>query len=138
MENKKTIICTLVKSFPAVFTSVILLSTTSISFAATDASTVSNAATETAYVDSVKKWGAWDLDIQPAAGGIKAPTTQPLTARGTKLRLRTNSFTALAPVNSQAPISVNRPTPTPVSTTMPRIPAPIIPAPIGGPTDGLF
>jgi len=138
MKNKKINNCALVKRLSAAFISMILLSTASTSFAATDAKMASSAPTETAYVDSVKKWGAWNLDIQPAAGGIKAPTTQPLTARGTKLRLRTNSFSALAPVNSQMPVSVDRPTPTPVPTAMPRIPTPAIPAPIGGPTDGLF
>jgi len=140
MENKKTIICTLVKSFPAVFTSVILLSTASISFAATDASTVSNAATETAYVDSVKKWGAWDLDLQPAAGGLKASTTQPLNARESKLRVRTNSFSALAPRAHGTNLGNTPTTPPPTVTLPPVIPPtpPVIPSPIGGPTDGLF
>ncbi|NOQ89589.1 MAG: hypothetical protein GQ549_01440 [Gammaproteobacteria bacterium] len=133
---KKINICTLVKNLNTGFASVILLSVASTSFAATETSAVSNAATETAYVDSVKNWGAWDLDIQPAAGGIKAPSTRPLSARGTKLRLRTNSFTALAPVNSHGSPAGNSPTPTPPPAVTP--PPPVVPSPIGGPTSGLF
>ncbi|MBT8134385.1 MAG: hypothetical protein KJO03_07735, partial [Gammaproteobacteria bacterium] len=30
---------------------------------------------EVAYVDSVTKWGAWELDIEPAAGGLTPPST---------------------------------------------------------------
>lgn len=129
MKKPNTNICTLTRRLSTSFASIILLSTASTCFAATDASnTANNTPAEIAYVDSVKKWGAWNLDIQPAAGGLQAPSsTQPLTARGTKLRLRTNSFTALAPVSSQGSPSVNSPTPPPV-----------IPSPIGGPTDGLF
>ncbi len=56
-----------------------------------------------AYVDSVLKWGAWELDIEPAAGGISAPTTRALNTRSAKVALRTNSIAALAPPAPIAP-----------------------------------
>lgn len=110
---------------------VVLLSTTATSLAATNTDTLKDKATALAYVDSVKTWGAWNLDIQPAAGGIPTPSVQPLKARGTQLRLRTNSFTALAPIHSGAGNAPVTPPPT-------IIPPPNITPPIGGPTDGLF
>ena len=104
----------------------VLLLTSSIALATSESPTL-------AYVDSVKTWGAWNLDIQPAAGGIPTPSAQPLKARGTQLRLRTNSFTALAPIRSGPGSSPVAP---PAGITAP--PPPVIPSPIGGPTDGLF
>lgn len=65
--------------------------------------------TEVAYVDSVKTWGAWELDIEPAAGGLTPPETQALNARNSRVALRTNSISALAP--PQAPPSINAPIP---------------------------
>ena len=85
----------------------------------------------TAYVDSVHHWGPWELDIEPAAGGLKTQTTQVLNARDSKVRLRTNSISALAP--PQRPETITRP-PTPLPITPP---APVIHA-ISGPADGLF
>ncbi|VAW52797.1 hypothetical protein MNBD_GAMMA06-1113 [hydrothermal vent metagenome] len=88
-----------------------------------------------AYVDSVHQWGAWALDIEPAAGGLAQVTTSPLNTRDSKITLRTNSITALAPSIPIAPPVVPPITP----PTIPVIPpvAPVTP-PIGGPTDGLF
>ncbi len=82
-----------------------------------------NQGTGVAYVDSVLKWGAWELDIEPAAGGISAPQPRALNARSSKVALRTNSIAALAP-----------PTPdrgTPANPIIPGtpIPTPVIPAP---------
>ncbi len=76
------------------------------------------------YVDSITKWGAWELDIEPAAGGLTAPVTQPLNVRDSALSIRTNSFSALAP-HQQALPPGGGPT------------VPITP-PFGGPSDGLF
>ncbi len=96
-----------------------------------------------AYVDSVHHWGPWELDIEPAAGGLKAQTTQVLNARDSKVRLRTNSFSALAP--PQRPETITRPpTPLPVIPSAPVMPSaptltpisPSIPIPVGGPGDG--
>ena len=49
------------------------------------------------YVDSVTKWGAWELDIEPAAGGITKADTGALKARESRVTPRTNSFTAVSP-----------------------------------------
>jgi hypothetical protein len=72
------------------------------------------------YVDSVTQWGAWELDIEPAAGGLNKPATQALKARSSKLTVRTNSFSAVGP---QAPVTPPRP------PTRPEF---------GGPSDGFF
>ena len=72
------------------------------------------------YVDSITTWGAWELDIEPAAGGLKQPETQALKARDSKITVRTNSFSALAP----------QPTITP--------PGPPTRPEFGGPSDGFF
>jgi hypothetical protein len=127
-------------SLSAGLVAIALLATTSISLAVTDTDTIKGEVTAEpaalVYVDSVKTWGAWNLDIQPAAGGIATPSVQPIKARGTQLRLRTNSFTALAPIHSGAG---NSPVAPPaVFTPPPMIPPPNITPPIGGPTDGLF
>jgi hypothetical protein len=97
--------------------------------------------TSTVYVDSIFQWGAWELDIEPAAGGLQAQTTQALTARDSKVRLRTNSMSALAPPQRpesitppSAPIPIAPPLPVPVPTITPI--SPRVPVPIGGPGDG--
>ena len=93
----------------------------------------------TAYIDSVHQWGPWELDIEPAAGGLKTQTTQVLNARDSKVRLRTNSISALAPqqaktiTRSSAPLPV-APPPPPAPTITPIRPS--VPVPIGGPGDG--
>ncbi len=80
------------------------------------------------YVDSVHNWGAWGLDLEPAAGGLTPPTTQALNARNTKVVLRTNSIAALAPPASpiQPEIPVAPPTPPIAPPPVPPI-APSIP-----------
>ena len=95
---------------------------------------------ETAYTDSVKSWGAWALDIEPAAGGLQAAGTQPLHARSAKLSLRTDSIAALSPRRVPGDVAIPRtPSPTPVPTPVtPAIPtitpvSPSIPIPTGGP-----
>lgn len=83
------------------------------------------------YVDSVFSWGPWELDIEPAAGGIQVPATGPLNARDAKLKLRPNSITALAPPTTPAPVIINT---IPVPPTPPVIdrgpPAPTTLAPV--------
>jgi hypothetical protein len=74
-----------------------------------------------AYVDSVQKWGAWELDIEPAAGGLQASATRPLNVRNAKISLRTNSMAALAP-----PKGASKP---PGGTSPPVIPPPVTPPP---------
>ena len=98
-------------------------------------------ASSTAYVDSVFQWGAWELDIEPAAGGLQPQTTQVLNARDPKVRLRTNSMSALAPPQRpksitppSSPIPIAPPLPIPVPTITPI--SPRVPVPIGGPGDG--
>jgi len=99
---------------------------------------------EVAYVDSVTKWGPWELDIEPAAGGLTPPSTGALNARNSKVTLRTNSIAALAPPTpTPTPIIItSTPIPAPPVTTppspAPRITpiSPRVPVPIGGPGDG--
>ena len=94
-----------------------------------------------AYVDSIHKWGAWELDIEPAAGGVAQPAGQPLLARGGRIRLRTNSIAALAPtpppaVKPPPGIPPQKPpvvTPPPIPTITPM--SPNVPIPVGGPAD---
>jgi len=111
------------------------LSLTTISVAATndDDATKDLSTSTTAYVDSIHQWGAWELDIEPAAGGLTPQTTRPLNARGAKITLRTNSISALAPA---APATITPISPVPVVPFTPP-PPPVVP-PIGGPADGLF
>jgi hypothetical protein len=69
------------------------------------------------YVDSVHKWGAWELDIEPAAGGLKQSSTQQVNARDSRASLRTNSVSALSPSAAIPPsAAMPRPIPTPVGT----------------------
>lgn len=79
-----------------------------------------------AYVDSVHQWGAWELDIEPAAGGLTPPSTGALNARDAKVRVRTNSISALAPSAPPPPVAYNIPTPV-VPTVVPA--APVTPPP---------
>lgn len=96
-----------------------------------------NSPAETAYVDSIHGWGAWELDIEPAAGGITPAVAQTLNARSSKVSFRINSIAALAPVPGAATtVPPTTPVPPTVIPLMPPVP-PVVP-PIGGPADGLF
>ncbi len=77
--------------------SVLLLAFSTTGFAASAKSSDNDDEDTTAYVDSIHKWGAWELDIEPAAGGVQPATGQPVLARGSRVYLRTNSISALAP-----------------------------------------
>jgi len=97
---------------------------------------------QTAYVDSVHSWGAWELDIEPAAGGIQAAGVQPLNARSANVSLRTNSIAALSPRSPQPNVTTapNLPTPAPIpaAPTVPTITpiSPNVPIPNSAPNDG--
>lgn len=101
---------------------------------AVTATAATNDNTGSTFVDSVHQWGAWGLDIEPAAGGLQAQTTQPMNARGAKVDLRTNSISALAPQlpvaeiitrppGSAAPTTFAPPAATPPTTFSP-LPSP--------------
>jgi hypothetical protein len=94
-----------------------------------------NPPTETVYVDSILKWGAWELDIEPAAGGITPASRKALNARDPKVSFRINSIAALAP-NTQpvAPAAAPAPVPPTIPTIRPISPS--VPVPVGGPADG--
>jgi len=119
------------------FLATALMAVTSVSVAEDD---------NVAYVDSVLKWGAWELDIEPAAGGISAPTPRALNARNAKVTLRTNSIAALAPQTPRGgtpvnPIVPGTPVPPPVTPIPPTGPGittinPSVPIPSGGPGGG--
>lgn len=94
---------------------------------------------EVAYVDSVTKWGAWELDIEPAAGGLTPSSTGALNARDSRVTLRTNSISALAPPTvSKPPAIIPPPVMPPVLPPAPQIPtvtniSPSVPIPVGAP-----
>ena len=124
-------------------TASLVLTTTSVAAINNDTAQDYNTSS-TAYVDSIFQWGAWELDIEPAAGGLQAQTTQALNARDSKVRLRTNSFSALAPPRrpgtvtppAAAPLPIAPPLPTPVQVPTITPISPRVPVPIGGPGDG--
>ena len=94
---------------------------------------------EVAYVDSVTKWGAWELDIEPAAGGLTPPSTGALNARDSSVALRTNSISALAPPTSAKPPTItSSPIMPPIIPAAPPAPPVPVTPPIGGPADGIF
>lgn len=93
---------------------------------------------EVVYVDSVTKWGAWELDIEPAAGGLALPSPRAMGARDSKVALRTNSIAELGP-SPGASTTPPPPTPMPMPPAGPPTITPIspsVPIPVGGPSDG--
>jgi len=111
------------------------LATLCLSFATTSMAVWNdNPPTETAYVDSIHQWGAWELDIEPAAGGITPASTKALNARDPKVSLRINSIAALAP---QAAVTFNSPTAPIVPPVVPVIPPvpPVTPPRPAAPTN---
>jgi hypothetical protein len=92
----------------------------------------------TAYVDSVHSWGAWELDIEPAAGGISGPSSQPLMARNVRVSLNTfNTSSIQAPAIIEPPVPTVAPVDPQITPTPGPTPPPVVP-PVGGPADGLF
>jgi hypothetical protein len=97
---------------------------------------------EVVYVDSVTKWGAWELDIEPAAGGLELPSPRAMSPRNSKVALRTNSIAELAPPPSSATTPPPMPPTIPVTPPAPITPptitpiSPSVPIPVGGPNDG--
>lgn len=117
----------------------LVLATVIMSFAGTSIAAWRGDADKDDYVDSVTKWGAWELDIEPAAGGLQQSSSQIINARDSKVTLRTNSIAALAPQRPATPAIPAVPSPGGPAT--PAIPAitpihPNVPVPVGGPSDG--
>ena len=106
----------------------LVLATVIMSFAGTSIAAWKGDADKDDYVDSVTKWGAWELDIEPAAGGLQQSSSQILNARDSKVTLRTNSIAALAPQRPDIPAVPAVPA-IPATPTTPAVPAiPAIPA----------
>ena len=106
----------------------LVLATVIMSFAGTSIAAWKGDADKDDYVDSVTKWGAWELDIEPAAGGLQQSSSQILKARDSKVTLRTNSIAALAPQRPDIPAVPAVPA-IPATPTTPAVPAiPAIPA----------
>lgn len=79
--------------------SICLLGISTSAFSASD----SNEAT-TSYVDSVYEWGAWELGLEPAAGGPAPSSNQALAVRGPGVNFRPNENSAFAPVTRPVPL----------------------------------
>ena len=120
--------------------SICLLGVSASGYAATDPEGA------TSYVDSINEWGAWELGIEPAAGGLQQSSSQILNARDSKVTLRTNSIAALAPQRPAIPAVPAVPAipATPTTPAVPAVPAvpaitpisPSVPIPVGGPNNG--
>ena len=106
----------------------LVLATVIMSFAGTSIAAWKGDTDKDDYVDSVTKWGAWELDIEPAAGGLQQSSSQIINARDSKVTLRTNSIAALAPQRPDIPAVPAVPA-IPATPTTPAVPAiPAIPA----------
>lgn len=55
------------------------------------------------FVDSVHEWGAWELGLEPAAGGPSPSSNQALVVRGPGVNFRPNENSAFAPVKRPVP-----------------------------------
>ena len=86
----------------------------------------------TAYVDSVHGWGAWELGLEPAAGGSTPSPSRALTSRSANIKFRPNDNSAFSPDSrrNQTPA----PTTTPIGPIIGPI-APGQPLPTGNPAD---
>lgn len=137
--NTQNIITNLLFEIFSVKKTRLILTALTLSFTSTSIAAWNNSTDTTPdYVDSVQKWGAWGLDIEPAAGGLQQSSSQGLKARDSKVSLRTNSISALAPP-SPSPVIFSPPTSPIVPPVVPVItPLPPVTPPIGGPADGLF
>lgn len=93
------------------FLTICLLCVSSSAYAATDSNT--------AYVDSVHGWGAWELGLEPAAGGPAPTSNRALPARGTNVKFRPNDNSAFSPNSNSVAITTTRPTPTPAPIPIP-------------------
>ena len=122
----------------------LVLAATIMSFAGTSIAAWKGDADTAEYVDSVTKWGAWELDIEPAAGGLQQSSNPVINARESKVTLRTNSIAALAPQRPGPPTQtapvIFSPSPTPIVPPVVPVtpPPPPVTPPIGGPADGLY
>ena len=138
---KQNRVTNLVLGLFSIKTAQLVLTALTLSFATTSIAAWKNSADEAPeYVDSIHKWGAWELDIEPAAGGLQQSSSQVLNARDSKVSLRTNSVSALAPQRPAIPATPATPAipavpATPTTPAIPAIPAipalPTMPAPPG-------
>ena len=123
---KQNRVTNLVPGLFSIKTAQLVLTALTLSFATTSIAAWKNSADEAPeYVDSIHKWGAWEHDIEPAAGGLQQSSSQVLNARDSKVSLRTNSVSALAPQRPAVPA-------VPATPTTPAVPA-ISAAPIAPP-----
>jgi hypothetical protein len=90
----------------------------------------------TAYVDSVNGWGAWELGLEPAAGGTTPSPSRALAARGANVQFRPNDNNAFSPNSKAVVITNTRPTPMPSPIPSAGPAAPGAPPPTAGPGDG--
>ena len=121
--HKQNRVTNLVPGLFSIKAAQLVLTALTLSFATTSIAAWKNSADEAPeYVDSIHKWGAWELDIEPAAGGLQQSSSQVLNARNSKVSLRTNSVSALAPQRPAVP----------ATPTTPAVPA-ISAAPIAPP-----
>lgn len=84
--------------------------------------------------DCVFEWGAWEMDIEPAASGINSSGNHPIKANGSQFTLTANGTSSIAP--KLKPVAVIEPTiPAPPAAT-PNIPVTPPPAPNVGASSG--
>jgi hypothetical protein len=74
--------------------SISLLSLSGTTLAATDAGEGTSA-----YVDSVHGWGAWELGLEPAAGGSAPSPGRALASRSANVAFRPNDNSAFSPTS---------------------------------------
>lgn len=118
-QNKITAIALLNRGLTSALTKLVLVIATSAYATATLAEVPTSDNKADTYVDSIHQWGAWELDIEPAAGGLQQPSSQALNARENRVALRTNGFAAVSPATPAIPAA--RATAT-VPGTTPAIP----------------
>ena len=79
--------------------SICLLGVSASGYAATDPEGA------TSYVASINEWGAWELGIEPAAGGPAPPSSGALNARSSNVTFRPKENSAVSPVIRPIPIT---------------------------------
>ena len=94
-QNKITPIALFNRGLSSALKLVFIMATSAYATATLAEAPASNNKADT-YIDSIHQWGAWELDIEPAAGGLQQASSQALNARENRLALRTNAFTAVS------------------------------------------
>ena len=106
--------------------SICLLSLSSSAYAATDTD-----GDTAGYIDSVYGWGAWELGLEPAAGGSTPSPSRALASRGANVTFRPNDNSAFSPDSRRN--STPAPAGTPVGPSGPIGPGGSLPT--GNPAD---